>query len=166
MPNAADFVAHVLELMRPTAPAQARAMFGGHGIYAGGPIVAIVIDDVLYFKTDEASRAEFAARGLEPFVYTTRRGEKSATSYRRAPDEALESADAMRGWLRSAQAAALRSAGTKRARAAGRPKAPAKPIAQAGRNATSGPVAKSRRTVSAKGKRKAVVKSGSPPKQR
>ena len=53
MPNAADFIAHVLELMRPTAPAHSRAMFGGHGIYAGGPIIGIVVDDILYLKTDE-----------------------------------------------------------------------------------------------------------------
>jgi hypothetical protein len=63
MPNTPDFIAHVLELMLPAAPASARAMFGGHGIYAGGPIVAIVIDDILYFKSDEANRAEIARTG-------------------------------------------------------------------------------------------------------
>lgn len=110
MPNTADFIAHVLELMRPAAPAHAKAMFGGHGIYAGGPIVAIVIDDTLYFKTDEANRDEFAALALEPFVYSTKAGVKSVMSYHRAPDDALEGPQAMRKWLRSAQGAALRAA--------------------------------------------------------
>jgi DNA transformation protein len=117
MPNTADFIRHVLELMRPTAPALARAMFGGHGIYAGGFIVAIVIDDVLYLKSDEVNRGEFAALGLEPFAYTTKVGVRSVMSYRRAPDEALESPQAMGGWLRSAQGAALRGASTRSTRA-------------------------------------------------
>lgn len=114
MANATDFVAHVLEMMRATAPARARAMFGGHGIYAGGPIVGIVIDDILYLKTDDGNRAEFTALGLEPFTYMTNAGGKSVMSYHRAPDEALESPQAMRVWLRSAQAAALRSAGARK----------------------------------------------------
>ena len=110
MPNSAEFIDHVLELMRPTATAEAHPMFGGHGIYAGGPIVGIVIDDALYFKTDASNRAEFTTLGLDPFVYTTKTGAKTGMSYDRAPDEALENADAMRVWLRSAQGAALRNA--------------------------------------------------------
>jgi DNA transformation protein and related proteins len=79
-------------------------------------IVAIVVDDIVYFKTDEANRGEFAALSLEPFVYMTKQGERTATSYVRAPDEALESPVAMREWLRSALGAALRKAGAKPAR--------------------------------------------------
>ena len=45
--------------MRPEAPTHSRAMFGGHGIYAGGPIIGIVVDDILYLKTDESNRANF-----------------------------------------------------------------------------------------------------------
>jgi len=50
--NSADFVAHVLELSKPQARMSSRAMFGGHGIYADGVIVAIVVDDM-----SERSRA-------------------------------------------------------------------------------------------------------------
>jgi DNA transformation protein len=114
MPNTPDFVAHVLELMRPCAPASARAMFGGHGVYVDGRIVAIVIDDVLYFKTDAGNRDEFIALALEPFTYSTRTGERHVMSYHRAPDEALESPAAMEQWLRSALGAALRSGERKR----------------------------------------------------
>lgn len=121
MANSTGFVAHVLELMReaafdaalPVACASARAMFGGHGIYADATIVAIVIDDVLYLKADESSRAEFTALGLEPFSYVTRAGTRSVMSYYRAPDEALESPAAMARWLRTALGAALRGASGK-----------------------------------------------------
>jgi DNA transformation protein len=115
MPNSADFIAHVLEMMRPAAPARARAMFGGHGIYAGGPIIGIVVDDILYLKTDESNRAEFTELALEPWVYLAKTGERNSTGYYRAPDETLESPEAMRAWLRSAQGAALRSAARPRA---------------------------------------------------
>jgi len=63
--NSADFVAHVLELSKPQARISSRAMFGGHGIYADGVIVAIVVDDTLYLKCDDANRGEFEALGLE-----------------------------------------------------------------------------------------------------
>jgi DNA transformation protein len=114
--NSSDYIAHVLELARPTAGMTARPMFGGHGLYVDGVIVAIVIDDIVYFKTDTANRGEFAALSLEPFVYVTKRGERTLTSYHRAPDEALESPAAMGKWLRSALGAALRSAASKLAR--------------------------------------------------
>ena len=108
MPNTQDFIAHLLELMRPAGKVSARAMFGGHGIYLEGVIVAIVIDDTLYLKCDAESRAAFDARDLAPFEYATKDGERTVMGYRRAPDESLESADAMREWLRLAQGAALR----------------------------------------------------------
>jgi DNA transformation protein len=110
MPNSADFIAWVIELAQPTARVVARAMFGGHGLYADGLIFAIVIDDTLYFKVDDGNRAEFTELGQEPFVYTTRTGARTAMSYFRAPDEALENPGAMAQWLRSALGAALRAA--------------------------------------------------------
>ena len=120
MSNSADFLAHVLELMRPTAGATAntRPMFGGHGLYADGVIVGIVIDDVVYLKTDEVNRAEFAALGLAPFVYATRHGDSYATSYFRAPDDALDNVATMADWLRSAMGASLRKPAVKPAKRA------------------------------------------------
>jgi DNA transformation protein len=107
--NSKDFVAHVLELMRPAGAATARAMFGGHGLYVDGTIVAIVVDDVVYLKTDERTQARFAAAGGGPFRYATKRGAVQVTSYWQPPEEALESTAAMREWLRLAQDAALRA---------------------------------------------------------
>jgi DNA transformation protein len=117
MPNSRDFIAHVQEMMRPAGLVSARAMFGGHGLYLDGLIVAIVVDDILYLKTDEESRNAFVERALEPFAYATKAGETQLTSYYRPPDEALESPDAMREWVRLALAAALRAASRKSARA-------------------------------------------------
>jgi len=118
MANSRDFIAHVLELMQPAGRATARAMFGGHGVYLDGMIVAIAIDDIVYFKTDAETRGAFVAQGQEPFRYTSRKGDVQGTGYYRLPDEALESPDAMREWLRLALAASLRAASRKPAKAA------------------------------------------------
>ena len=120
MANSRDFVLHVLEMMRPAGSASSRAMFGGHGVYLDGVIVGIVDDDVLYLKTDGATRAAFVERSLPPFAYRGHDGEMHETSYFRAPDEALESPASMHEWLRAALAAALRA---KAAKAPKRPRA-------------------------------------------
>jgi DNA transformation protein and related proteins len=106
MANSRDFVAHIVELMRPSR-AIAKAMFGGHGIYVDGLFVAIVADDTLFLKTDDASRGAFDALSLPPFEFKTKDGRGTASGYRRAPDEALESSAEMQVWLRRAVAAAL-----------------------------------------------------------
>lgn len=130
MPNTRDFVAYVIEMMRP-ACAVPKAMFGGHGLYVDGLFVAIVVDDVLYLKCDAERTAAFDALGLPHFVYAGKDRRELVTKYRRAPDEALESPAEMQRWLRLAQAAALAST-RDRARASrrtgtgrsGRPKRP------------------------------------------
>jgi len=116
--NSRDFIAHVLEMMRPAGAPTARPMFGGHGVYLDGVIVGIVDDDVLYLKTDAQSRARFEAQDLPAFRYRGHDGELHATGYFRAPDGALESPPEMREWLRVAWAAALRAKAAKAPRRA------------------------------------------------
>ena len=41
-----------------------RAMFGGGGVYCDGLIFGLIIEEVLYFKSDEASAKAFEAEGL------------------------------------------------------------------------------------------------------
>ena len=124
MANSRDFVLHVLEMMRPAGSASSRAMFGGHGVYLDGVIVGIVDDDVLYLKTDAATRAAFVERSLPPFAYRGHDGERHETGYFRAPDEALESPVSMREWLRAAFAAALRAKRPRRRSGGRRRRAP------------------------------------------
>ena len=120
MANTPDFIAHLLELMRPSGRATARAMFGGHGVYVDGLFVAIVVADTLYLKTDDQTRSAYVQRSLEPFSYATKNGKVFAMSYHRAPDEAVEGAAAMHAWLRPALGAALRNAQKKPRTAASR----------------------------------------------
>ena len=50
------FIAYLHDLFADFGVISTRAMFGGHGVYHRGVIIAIVIDDGLYLKTDEVTR--------------------------------------------------------------------------------------------------------------
>ena len=113
MANSADFLEHVVDLARAVGPADARRMFGGHGVYVDGVIVGLVVDDTLYLKTDAETRPAFEARGLTPFRFTSKRKGTVSTSYYQPPEEALEDRTAMREWLALAIAAARRATPSK-----------------------------------------------------
>jgi DNA transformation protein len=113
MGRRSEFVEHVVDMMRALGPVEARAMFGGWGLYHREAFFAIVAGDALYLKTDARNRARFDAEGLEPFVFSSKDGQKTAMSYRRAPDEALENPAVMAEWARYGYEAALRAAATK-----------------------------------------------------
>jgi len=107
-PRNNEFREHLLDLLADFGPVTARAMFGGYGIFKEGRMFAIVIDDVLYFKTDERTKADFEALGLAPFTYK-RKDREISLSYHQSPEEALENATEMRHWAEIAYAAALRA---------------------------------------------------------
>jgi len=106
-----EFVEHVVETLRTFGPVEARAMFGGWGLYHHGLFFALVAAETLYLKVDEQNSRKFAA--LAPFVFESKDGKKIVTSYRAAPEEALESPHVMSAWARSAYGAALRAAAKK-----------------------------------------------------
>ncbi len=88
-------------------PVQARRMFGGYGIYHEGLMFALVADDVLYLKADEASIPAFAEQGLRPFEYE-KNGKRMKMSYYMAPEEIFDDPDQAREWAVRAFEAALR----------------------------------------------------------
>ena len=108
-------IEHLLELLEPFGPLSARRMFGGWGVYAGGPMVAIVVDGELLLKTDPATRAVFEQAGCRAFVYRAK-GREVPMSYWSVPEAALDSAEAMQPWARLALEAAARTATAKPAR--------------------------------------------------
>lgn len=102
-----DHLAHIHDLFSAFATVTTRAMFGGHGVYREGVILGIVIDDVLYLKVDEATRATFEAAGCAPFMYVAK-GRSVPMSYWNVPEEALDSPQDFRPWAQRAWEAALR----------------------------------------------------------
>lgn len=104
-----DHIAYLLELLSGLGPVSARRMFGGHGIYHDGLMIAVVVEQRPYLKADAQSRADFAAAGCEVWTYSGK-GKPIEMGYWSVPDDAMDSAEAMAPWARRAYAAALRKA--------------------------------------------------------
>lgn len=109
------FVDHVLDLLAPLGAPSSRAMFGGYGVYLDGRIVAIVVDDELYLKSDDATLPTFVARGMEPFAYEAQ-GRLAVMQYYRVGAEVLEQPGALLELARLSQAASARAAAKKQRR--------------------------------------------------
>lgn len=103
------FVEHLLELLEGVEGVRAKRMFGGHGLFHGDVMFALVADGQLYLKCDAGNVVEFEEQGLKPFTYE-RNGKTYPMSYREAPPECVESPAVMRRWARRAMDAATRVA--------------------------------------------------------
>jgi DNA transformation protein len=81
-------------------------MFGGYGLYHRDVMFALVSDDILYLKADDALARVFEARGLVPFQY--QKGDKViAMSYYEAPPELFDAPEEAATWARRAYRAAV-----------------------------------------------------------
>jgi DNA transformation protein len=72
-------------------------MFGGHTLYCDGVVFALVSNNALYLKADDANRGEFEARGLRAFCPFEDRPE-AVMQYYEAPPEMFEDPDALTRW--------------------------------------------------------------------
>ena len=146
-----DFADYCCELLSGVGKPTAKRMFGGWGISVEGMSIAWLLDlsdkgtgsnEKLYLKASDATRAQDEAAGCQRFVYDVK-GVPKSVNYYAAPDDAMESPDAMLPWARLALRCALE------AKATAKPKA--KTIAK--------PTAKSKATTQPKSK--VVAKSSS-----
>lgn len=111
------FVDGLLDLLATFGTMSARRMFGGYGIYRDGVFFALVDDDVVYFKVDDANRSAFEQAGQRPFTIEMN-GREETMSYWTVPDEALDSPARLRPWAQLGWEAACRAAEKKQAKAA------------------------------------------------
>lgn len=114
--------AHYLsELLAPWAAVDIRRMFGGLGAWRDGIFFALIVDDIIYFKVDDANRGDYSAS--EPFSYTVRGSElKVIDSLWRVPDEVLEDVETLCAWAQKSWDAAKRKRAANPARR--KPKSP------------------------------------------
>jgi DNA transformation protein and related proteins len=103
----------VLDQLRRVLPGvRAKRMFGGVGLYADELFFALLDDDALYLKVDDATRPDFERRGLRPFQPF---GEGSAAmQYYQLPEDLLEDPEALRPWAEGAVDVARRAETKKR----------------------------------------------------
>ena len=110
MTASAAFLATLVDLLGPLGGISTRRMFSGAAIYSHGQVFALVLDDVLYLKSDETTASDFEAEACAPFAYDTKDGRRVLTSYRRAPDRLLDEPEDLVGWARTALAVSRRRA--------------------------------------------------------
>lgn len=107
-----EFVDTLADLFELLGPITARKMFGCYGLYHHDLMFAIVVDDIIYLKTDAETAPDFAAAGLEQFAYE-RLGKIVKMSFYRAPDELLDDRELAARWARRAWQAAQRTQAAK-----------------------------------------------------
>ncbi len=100
------FPDYVIEQLANFGSVSSRPMFGGNGLYKSGVMFGIIFDGELYFKVDDANRADFEAKKSEPFVYQAR-GKSVTLSYWYVPEDVLEDREQFVAWAEKAYGAAL-----------------------------------------------------------
>src|SRR3954451_13889522 len=89
----------VLEQLGRITAVTAKAMFGGVGIYANGFFFALIAEDRLYFKVNDATRPDFERSAMEPFRPF---GDDRAMGYYEVPADVVEDANLLRLWMNKA----------------------------------------------------------------
>ena len=107
----------IRDLFAEFGPVDVRRMFSGTGVFADGLMVALVVRDVLYLKSDHAGAERFMAEGCEQFGYTRKGGKRTALPYWRVPDRLYDDPSELADWTRASLAVArLRKAARKKRR--------------------------------------------------
>ena len=99
------YLDYVLGQLAGLGGVRSRRMFGGAGLYCDEIFFAIIADDTLYLRVDDASRGDYTARGMAAFRPYAERPEVSM-SYFAAPADVLESPEELLLWSRRAVTAA------------------------------------------------------------
>lgn len=116
MTVSASYRAFLTDLFSEFGPIEIRNMFGGAGIYAGGLIFALVVDDTLYLKADADFAEAFKAEGKGPFLYEQKDRGTVAMSYWEVPERLLDDPAELAGWASRAHAVALEAKAKKPSR--------------------------------------------------
>ncbi len=108
MPVSDSFMEFVKELLAEFAPLRIKRMFGGAGVYSNELFFAILVEDELYLKVDDVTRADYERSGLRPFTYEMKNGRTATMSYYPVPADVLEDPEELFRWVRGALDAAKR----------------------------------------------------------
>ena len=110
------------DLFAEFGPIRLKRFFGGEGIVADEVMIGMVFDDIIYFKTDEETRARFVAEKTKPFSFLKRStGETIVTTWFALPDRLYDDPDELAEWARAALAVARNAEAGKKRKAAKKP---------------------------------------------
>ncbi|HEY8948169.1 MAG TPA: TfoX/Sxy family protein [Rhizomicrobium sp.] len=106
------------DLFAEFGPIKLRRFFGGEGIVADEVMIGMVFDDIIYFHTNEQTRAAFLAEGCKPFTFLKRsKNEMIATHWYALPDRLYDDPEELAAWARIALEAMRNSETEKKKRA-------------------------------------------------
>jgi len=105
-----EYVNYVLDQLAGVPGIVTRRMFSGVGIYSDEVFFAVIFQDQLYFKTDDASRQSYLDRGMSGFRTSNVKVDLKMNYYT-VPAEILEDAEELREWARRAVVAAIATRG-------------------------------------------------------
>jgi DNA transformation protein len=88
---------YIIEQLAGVAGLSTRRMFGGIGLYSGEWFFALIDDDVLFFKVDDANREDYVSRGMKAFVPIPN---KPSMGYFQVPADVIEEAEELTRWAR------------------------------------------------------------------
>jgi DNA transformation protein len=109
MPVSERYREYIMGLLECVGQVTARNMFGGVGIYFEGLFCALIAENILYFKVDDANRLDYEAAGMGPF----RSGGQTMQFYE-VPEEVLDDDEKLRLWAGKALDVARRKLAEKR----------------------------------------------------
>ncbi len=113
MAVSASYLTFVLEQLAGVRGIVTKRMFGGVGIYSGEAFFAIIDNDTVFFKVDEALAAQYRKAGMPPFAPIP--GKPPMMGYYQVPPHVLEDGDAMVQWARQSLEVATKFPVRKRA---------------------------------------------------
>lgn len=118
-----DFANYCCELLGAVGPCVPKRMFGGWGLSVDGLTIAIIGDlgngQKLWLKGNDEARAQYEAAGCARFTSASTRDsvtESRGMNYFSAPEDAMDSPDAMAVWARLALQCALKARAAKPAK--------------------------------------------------
>jgi DNA transformation protein len=79
-------------------------------VFCDGVMLAMVLDNTLYFRVDDHNKADFAEAAALPPLNYAKQGETIDLAFWRAPERLFDEPDELVAWARLALAAARRVA--------------------------------------------------------
>lgn len=92
---------YVVEQLGGLGGVTVKRMFGGAGLYHRGVFFAVLDDDQVFFKVNDATRPRYEATGSGPFAPMPDR-EAPMRGYYEVPAAILEDREAMVAWAKEA----------------------------------------------------------------
>jgi DNA transformation protein len=99
---------YLFDVLAPLGKIETKRFFGLDGIKADGAMLGFVLDEKIYFRTDEQSRSAYAEEGGTPFTFG-KSGEAIVTCYYTIPDRLYDEPEELVQWARRARVAALKA---------------------------------------------------------